>query len=325
MTGLSVDYQIVMQDTVLKDYLSQVSGPIEVDISKQNISGPFRIGGQEYPGGFVFEAGKQTLSPEDAIRYLMAENVNPIGKIDDRAYRKAPVTEGIIKSTGNNLLRNYNDIVSSVSSGNIRQAYNQFTTSTPVQLLDFYNNQTSTGSLILSFNPTSQAESAVVNVATKIVDKGMEGLNLTDPYFINAVLNPLTTSTVLENRAQRFVSNISSIGVTTPDKNNKNQVVVSAPGYGDSGQAGGLERLHQIWNNDQLFEGKPATNPRVQAEAIKQHEQEIKDKRGDSVGYVQVPFGGNPYSNDLINDYWKSIRCLTQAEITGVRCTSIAP
>ena len=197
--------------------------------------------------------------------------------------------------------------------------------STPVKIYDFYNNQTAMGTLLMSVDPVNQLQTGMVNLATKVVDKSVEGLNLTDPYFITAVLNPVTTTTVLENRAQRIVNNIQDIGVTTPDKNSKTQVVVSAPGYGDSGVAGGLERLHQIWNNDQLFEGKPTTNSRVYTEAVAQNEKETKDKRGDSIGYVQIPFGGNPYSDDLINDYWKSVRCLTQYNLTGVECTNIAP
>jgi anionic cell wall polymer biosynthesis LytR-Cps2A-Psr (LCP) family protein len=122
-TGLSVDYQIVMKDTVLQDYLTQISGPIEIEIDKNRVSNSYRIGGKEYPSGFVFSAGKQVLSPEDAIRYVIAEDLNPNGRVDERAYRKTPLMEGMINSTKNNIVNDYNRISAEIVSGNFKQAY----------------------------------------------------------------------------------------------------------------------------------------------------------------------------------------------------------
>jgi hypothetical protein len=43
-TGLSVDYQIVMKDTVLQDYLTQISGPIEIEIDKNFLKNTLFVG-----------------------------------------------------------------------------------------------------------------------------------------------------------------------------------------------------------------------------------------------------------------------------------------
>lgn len=322
-TGLAVDYQIVMKDTVLQDYLSQISGPIEIEIDKNRVSNSYRIGGKEYPSGFVFSAGRQVLSPEDAIRYVIAEDLNPLGRVDERAYRKSPLMEGIINSTKTNITNDYNQITDQIKDGNFREAYSAAVKSTPAKLYDYYTNQTSAGNLLFSFDPNDQIARVGTNIGAQLLDKSLEGLSLTDPQFINALLNPRTTSTVIENRLERLNNNLSNITITTPSKTKSEEIVIHAPGFGDSGTEGGVQRLHQIWNNDTLFTNQPQANKQVQAEVS--YQKAIRDKGGADIGYLLIPFGGNPYSNDLVNDYWKSVRCLTQYNLTGTKCQSIAP
>lgn len=317
-TGLSIDHQMVMKDTAIRDYLAQVSGPVDVDINKPHLSGPFRIGGKEFPGGVEFQPGKQRLSPELAIRYLLAEDINPQGKVDERAYRKTPVMEGMVESTKTNLGADYNRIISSVRSADIGALSSAVSESTPVKLWNYASGQRENGSIVLSFNPTDQVTGALLNAGSVATERALEGLNLTDPRFLLGVINPTTRIPLIANRVLRLGNNINTLTAVTPDRSGKTEVIVHAPGFGDSGPQGGVQRLHQIWNGDLLFPGQPAASQKVQNEAA--YQRAVKDKGGSDIGYLLIPFGGNPYSNNLVNDYWKSVRCMTQANLTGKVC-----
>jgi hypothetical protein len=38
---------------------------------------------------------------------------------------------------------------------------------------------------------------------------------------------------------------------------------------------------------------------------------------GSLAPYMLIPLGGNPYSSDLVNDYWGSVRSLVRTTLVG--------
>jgi hypothetical protein len=86
-TGLAIDFQIVMKDVFLKNYLNDVSGPVELIVPKDLHTNVYRLDGQDHGEDFL-SAGRQTLSPDQAMTFVLGETLDPEGKLDERSYRK---------------------------------------------------------------------------------------------------------------------------------------------------------------------------------------------------------------------------------------------
>jgi hypothetical protein len=86
-TGLAIDFQIVMKDVFLKNYLTDVSGPVELTVPQDFHTNVYRLDGQDHAEDFL-AAGRQTLSPDQAMTFVLGETVDPGGKLDERSYRK---------------------------------------------------------------------------------------------------------------------------------------------------------------------------------------------------------------------------------------------
>ena len=86
-TGLDIDFQVVMKDVFLRNYLDNVSGPIEVQVPKDFRTNVYRLDGTEHPEDFI-SAGTQTLSTDRAMTFVLGESLDPQGKADERSYRK---------------------------------------------------------------------------------------------------------------------------------------------------------------------------------------------------------------------------------------------
>lgn len=86
-TGLVADYQMVIKDTVLRDAINELSGPVFVDVAKEHHTGPFRLDEKEYPPGEI-KAGPQVMDTQNAMRFVLGEDLDPKGKADERSYRK---------------------------------------------------------------------------------------------------------------------------------------------------------------------------------------------------------------------------------------------
>jgi LytR_cpsA_psr family len=86
-TGLAIDFQIVMKDVFLKNYLNEVSGPVELIVPKDFHTNVYRLDGQDHGEDFL-AAGRQTLSPDQAMTFVLAETLDPVGRDDERSYRK---------------------------------------------------------------------------------------------------------------------------------------------------------------------------------------------------------------------------------------------
>jgi hypothetical protein len=86
-TGLAIDFQILIKDVFLRDYLRNVSGPVELNVPQDFHTNVYRLGGQDH-GEDVIPAGRQVLSPDQAMTLVLAEVIDPGGKLDERSYRK---------------------------------------------------------------------------------------------------------------------------------------------------------------------------------------------------------------------------------------------
>jgi hypothetical protein len=86
-TGLAIDFQIVMKDVFVRNYLDEVNGPVELVVPKEFQTNTYRLDGVEH-GQDDIPAGRQILSTERAMTFVLAETLDPVGKADERSYRK---------------------------------------------------------------------------------------------------------------------------------------------------------------------------------------------------------------------------------------------
>lgn len=71
MTGLSVDFQVVLQDSAIKSLVDKVFQGLKMDVPADLETMPFVLDGQEYPGG-KFSKGEQVLNGLSAVQYIKA-------------------------------------------------------------------------------------------------------------------------------------------------------------------------------------------------------------------------------------------------------------
>jgi hypothetical protein len=86
-TGLAIDFQLVMKDVFLRNYLNDVGGPIELVVPKDFHTNVYRLDGMDHAED-VIPAGRQTLSTDQAMTFVLGEEVDPQLKVDERSYRK---------------------------------------------------------------------------------------------------------------------------------------------------------------------------------------------------------------------------------------------
>jgi hypothetical protein len=86
-TGLAIDFEVVMKDVFVRNYLDDVNGPVELVVPKDFQTNTYRLAGAEHGEDFI-AAGRQTLSTDKAMTFILAETLDPQGKDDERSYRK---------------------------------------------------------------------------------------------------------------------------------------------------------------------------------------------------------------------------------------------
>jgi hypothetical protein len=86
-TGLSIDFQVLMKDVFLRNYLDSVSGPVELVVPKDFQTNTYRLDGVDHPPDEI-SAGDQVLSTDRAMTFVLGEVLDPVGKADERSYRK---------------------------------------------------------------------------------------------------------------------------------------------------------------------------------------------------------------------------------------------
>src|SRR6267378_2555205 len=86
-TGLVIDFQLVIKDVFLRNYLNDVGGPVELVVPKDFHTNVYRLDGTDHAEDFI-PAGRQTLSTDQAMTFVLGEEVDPQLKVDERSYRK---------------------------------------------------------------------------------------------------------------------------------------------------------------------------------------------------------------------------------------------
>jgi hypothetical protein len=86
-TGLAIDFQLVMKDVFLRNYLNDVGGPVELVVPKDFHTNIYRLDGVDHAED-VIRAGRQTLSTDQALTFVLGEEVDPQLRVDERSYRK---------------------------------------------------------------------------------------------------------------------------------------------------------------------------------------------------------------------------------------------
>lgn len=97
-TGLSADFQVVFNDSVIKDLVDEVFGGVEVEVPQDFEVFPFYFKGTKYPEG-RFTSGKQEM---DGLKVL--QFIKTVPKSPDKSYehnvRKQLVFEALLGSFG---------------------------------------------------------------------------------------------------------------------------------------------------------------------------------------------------------------------------------
>lgn len=97
ITGLSADFQILLKDMALNDAIEQLAdGSLTLNVAKEHDTGPYRLGGMQFRNSFI-KKGIQEMTTAEAMRYVLAEDRNPMGKEDERSYRKNEVLDALTK------------------------------------------------------------------------------------------------------------------------------------------------------------------------------------------------------------------------------------
>ncbi len=86
-TGLSIDFQVLMKDVFVRNYLDSVSGPVELVVPKDFATNTYRLDGVDHPPDFI-PAGDQVMNTDRAMTFVLCEALDPVGKADERSYRK---------------------------------------------------------------------------------------------------------------------------------------------------------------------------------------------------------------------------------------------
>lgn len=86
-TGLAIDFEVLMKDVFLRNYLDEVSGPVELVVPQDFATNLYRLDGIDHPRD-VIAAGRQTLSTDKAMTFVLGEVVDPQGRADERSFRK---------------------------------------------------------------------------------------------------------------------------------------------------------------------------------------------------------------------------------------------
>ena len=86
-TGLSIDFEVLMKDVFLRNYLENVSGPVEIMVPKDFSTNTYRLDGVDHPPDFI-PHGDNVLSADQAMNFVLGEAEDPVGKEDERSYRK---------------------------------------------------------------------------------------------------------------------------------------------------------------------------------------------------------------------------------------------
>ncbi|GAC1329459.1 MAG: hypothetical protein NVSMB2_28490 [Chloroflexota bacterium] len=95
MTGLAIDYGVLVKDVAVRNYLTDINGPVQVTVPKDFYTNSYRLDGAVHPEDYL-PAGSQTLDPDHAMTFILAESLQPDGAVDERSYRKNLLVQALV-------------------------------------------------------------------------------------------------------------------------------------------------------------------------------------------------------------------------------------
>jgi hypothetical protein len=242
-TGLAIDFQVLMKDVFVRNYLDAVSGPVELTVPQDFATNTYRLDGVDHPPDLI-SAGRQTLSTDKAMTFVLGEVEDPQGRADERSYRK--------------------DLLLRTLVCDARQRF---------------------GARDVGF---------ALNLARFSLGE-LKNQDLTSDFDFGVITHSLA------GLAQAFVGARGDVDSTFPQLGSGRELVVHDEAFGD----GGVRRVHYMALTPDAY-GIPE-NPQVA--------QEIQ--LGSLAPYLLIPLGGNPYADDLVTDYWGSVRDLIRSRLTS--------
>lgn len=243
--GLAVDFQVLIKDVFLRNYLRDVNGPVELVVPKDFHTNFYRLDGKEH-GADLIPGGRQVLSPDRAMTFVLGEHIRPDGKADERSYRKNLLLKTLTCQARQKL--------ASKDAGFV------------FNLLRF-----SLGEL--------------------------RGQNLATDFDFGLVAGGLGRV------AQAFVRTRGNVDATFPGFGAARQLVIHDEVFGD----GGVRRVHRI--RDQPDSQGIPDHPLVKWEVRGRH----------LPPHLLIPIGSNPYAEDLVGEYWRSVRVLVRRTLSDPR------
>lgn len=239
-TGLSIDFQVLMKDVLLRNYLDDVSGPVDLVVPQDFATNVYRLDGVDHPPDFI-GAGRQTLSTDKAMTFVLGEVEDPQGRADERSYRK--------------------DLLLRTLSCEARERFAAHDVGFALNLAKF-----SVGEL--------------------------RGQDLSSDFDFGLLSNGLS------GLAQSFLTARGDVDATFPQLGSGRELVIHDLAFGD----GGVRRVHYM-----ALDPDGSESPLVAQEIA----------MGSLAPYMLIPQGGNPYAEDLVRDYWSSVRTLIRARVQG--------
>jgi hypothetical protein len=242
-TGLAIDFEVLMKDVFLRNYLERVSGPVEVVVPQDFATNVYRLDGVDHAPDFI-PAGRQTLSTDKAMTFVLGEVQDPQGRADERSYRK--------------------DLLLRVLSCEARQ------------------------------HMAAHDAGFALNLARFSLDE-LRNQDLTSDFDLQLLTGGLGSI------ATSFVTSRGSVDATFPQLGSGRELVIHDEAFGD----GGVRRVHYMALDPNGYGIADSANVT----------QEIA--LGSLAPYMLIPLGGNPYSEDLVTDYWGSVRSLIRQRLQG--------
>jgi hypothetical protein len=86
-TGLAIDFEVLMKDVFVRNYIHDVNGPVTLVVPKVFHTNLYRLDGVDHPPD-VIPAGTQVLDADRAMTFVLGEELDPQGRVDERSYRK---------------------------------------------------------------------------------------------------------------------------------------------------------------------------------------------------------------------------------------------
>lgn len=247
MTGLSADFQVVLQDSAIKTLVDQVFQGLKMDVPSELETMPFMLDGIEYPEG-KFQKGEQILKGVQTVQYIKALAKSFVqGKwiLDAEPNpRKHHVFKNMMKTFEGNKLN-----------------------------LGFWLR-------LKSFLDESTAQKKVETD----IDAGA---------MILSALSPITAISFMRKKMG---------GLTSPNKLTINKTIfMQDPNTGADGGVSWIQGSQS-----------PHIKKAVQENLV-------------AVFHNSVPSGNNtnPFSDNLVDDYWKSTRELVRERLTGTKQESV--